>query len=157
MLAQPALSLVNSRFPIFLLLAAGLGHTGCGNGSGPAPGPACVSGLSVDCQPLYDPPTYATIFSRILQPTCAQGIGTCHTSDAAKAGLVFQDVDLSYSLLTGAVGGRARVIPGDPSCSLLVIRLESSDPTFRMPPGPTPLLESERCDIVQWIARGASR
>jgi hypothetical protein len=150
---------VKPRFPIFLLAAAGLGHAACGNSSAPGPdaGPACVTGLSADCKPLYDPPAYATIFSQILQPTCAQGVGTCHTGDAAKGGLIFQDADLAYSLLMGTVGGRARVIPGDPSCSLLLIRLESSDPTFRMPPGPTPLLESERCDIVQWIAQGAAR
>lgn len=117
----------------------------------------CVSGLSANCQPLFDPPTYDAIFSQIFHPTCAQGIGTCHTSDAAKAGLVFADADVAYSLLLGTVGGRARVNPGDPSCSLLMIRLESGDPTFRMPPGPTPLLESERCDIVQWIAQGAAR
>ena len=150
---------MKSRAATFLVVAAGLGHTGCGNSPAPVPdaGPACVSGLSTNCMPLYDPPAYATIFAQIFQPTCAQGIGTCHTNDAAKGGLIFQNVDFAYSLLLGTTGGRARVIPGDPSCSLLMIRLESSDPTFRMPPGPTPLLESERCDIVQWIAQGASR
>jgi hypothetical protein len=83
-------------------------------------------------------------------------MGTCHTADAAMAGLVLQDADQAYSLLLGQTG-RARVNPGDPACSLLVIRLESNDPTFRMPPGPTPLLESARCDILQWIANGAAR
>jgi hypothetical protein len=150
---------VTPRLSICALLAGGLGHMACGQGPA-APseaGSMCVSGLSVNCMPLYDPPAYATIFAQILQPTCAQGSGTCHTGDAVKGGLVFQDANLAYSLLLGTSDGRARVNPGDPSCSLLMIRLESSDPNFRMPPGPTPLLESERCDIVRWIAEGAAR
>jgi hypothetical protein len=100
---------------------------------------------------------YATIFDKILHPTCAAGTGTCHTADASKGGLVFEDADQAYALLLGTAGGRPRVTPRDPACSLLVIRLESPEATFRMPPGPDPLLESERCDIVQWIAEGAAR
>jgi hypothetical protein len=71
-------------------------------------------------------------------------------------GLVFENIDMSYALLLGQNGGKARVIPGDPACSLVVEKLESTDPTFRMPPG-TPLLPGEQCTIVQWIAQGAKR
>lgn len=117
----------------------------------------CVSGLSTACKPLYDPPAFSTIFDKILMPTCAQGMGTCHTSDAAMGGLVMEDADDTYARLLGQVDGRARVIPGDPSCSLLVERLEAKSSDVRMPPGPTPLDEAARCDIVQWIAMGAAR
>ncbi len=117
----------------------------------------CVSGLRTDCSPLYDPPVFTTIFTKILQPTCAQGMGTCHTSDAAMGGLVMEDIDDTYARLLGQVDGRARVNPGDPSCSLLVERLEANSPDVRMPPGPTPLDAAARCDIVQWIAMGAAR
>lgn len=118
---------------------------------------ACVSGLRTDCKPLYDPAVFPTIFAKILQPTCAQGMGTCHTSDAAMGNLVMEDADDTYARLLGQYDGRVRVKPGDPSCSLLVERLESNDSDFRMPPGPTPLDAAARCDIEQWIANGAAR
>jgi hypothetical protein len=54
-------------------------------------------------------------------------------------------------------GLSARVSPGDISCGALIQRLESSDPARRMPPGPTPLTEPQRCAIRQWIANGAER
>lgn len=84
-------------------------------------------------------------------------MGICHSADAGMGGLVFDEVDLAYDLLLGASGGHARVQPGDPSCSLLMIRLEGQTSDFRMPPGPTPLLAAERCAIAKWIAAGAER
>jgi hypothetical protein len=148
---------VTSRFLTFVIAIIVLEQGSCSSGGSGPTAPSCVTGLTADCKPLFDPPTYSSIFAQILQPTCAQGMGTCHTADAAMGGLVFQDPDQAYALLLGQGGGRARVNPGDPSCSLIIIRLESNDPTFRMPPGPTPLLESARCDMVQWIANGAAR
>jgi hypothetical protein len=121
------------------------------------PSKACVSDLVTDCSPLYDPPTFPVIFEKILRPTCAQGMGTCHTSDAAKGGLVMEDADTTYDRLLGELDQRARVKPGDPACSLLVERLEAPAADERMPPGPTPLSPAERCTIVLWIANGAER
>ncbi len=138
----------------------------CSNPAAPgaaASEPACVAGLSAACQPQYDPPTYATIFGSILRPTCASGTGTCHTSDAqaraATGGLVLEDVDQAYASLlgTGTEAGHARVIPGDPACSLIMKRLESTVPTYHMPPGPTSLSAGETCTIVKWISSGAAR
>lgn len=123
-------------------------------------GPACVGGLSPSCSPLYDPPAFATIQDKILRPNCATGSATCHTADAARGGLVFDgSADLSYRLLLGqgGAGGRSRVVPGDPGCSLLMKRLKSTDPSYHMPPGPTSLLDGELCTIVQWISQGAKR
>jgi hypothetical protein len=117
----------------------------------------CVDDLSLDCQPLHDPPTFDAIFDGTLHPTCASGHGTCHSGDAAKAGLVFEDPDDAYAALLGTAGGRARAIPGDPACSLLVERLSTSNERLRMPPGPTPLSGPELCTIVLWIADGAER
>jgi len=117
----------------------------------------CVANLSLDCKPLYDPPIYQTIFDRTLHPTCASGSGTCHTSDAAKGGLVFENADAAYALLLGTTDGRKRVLAGDPACSLVMIRLSSGDPAVHMPPGTTFLPDAERCAIAQWIAAGAKR
>jgi len=118
---------------------------------------SCVDDLALDCQPLHDPPTFDAIFDDTLHPTCASGAGTCHTDDGAKAGLVFEDRDTAYGLLLGTVDGRARVIPDDPACSLIVEKLSTSNKRLRMPPGPTPLSDPELCTIVLWIANGAER
>jgi hypothetical protein len=125
---------------------------GCGDS--PEAAASCVT-LDAECRPLYDPPTFPVIFERILHPTCAQGFGTCHTADARMAGLAFEDEDEAHALLLGESGTQARVLPANPECSLLMQRLASTDPSFRMPPGPTPLLDSELCAIGAWIRRGA--
>jgi len=123
----------------------------------PAPALSCVDGLTAECSPLYSPPDFTTLYTKILHPTCASGETTCHTEHAAKAGLVFEDEDESYGLLLGQVDGKKRVLPGDPGCSILMERLEVNDASLRMPPGPTPLSAGERCDFVQWIVNGAPR
>lgn len=133
----------------------GIGAVGCDDEQ--AREPPCVSNLSTNCRPLYDPPTFQAVYENTLHPTCGSGTGTCHTADAAKGGLVFEDPDAAYELLLGKLDGRARVIPDDPACSLLVKRLESSDPAFRMPPGTSPLPAAERCTVIRWIAQGAKR
>ncbi|HEY8080220.1 MAG TPA: c-type cytochrome domain-containing protein [Labilithrix sp.] len=120
---------------------------------GPAPDPPCVQDLPASCQPTYDPPTWSTIHAKILAPTCATGKGTCHTPDFAPNGLVLADADASYAML---LDGR-RVLPNNPSCSLLVKRLTSSDPSYRMPRGPTPLSAGDLCTITTWIANGAAK
>lgn len=139
----------------FLPLLAALlpaAYAGCGPSS-----PACVTDLSTSCAPLYAP-TFDNIFSRTLQPTCAQSGGVCHDATAAQGGLFFADADSAYQLLTESknADGITRVMPGDPGCSLVMEKLESSDPGFQMPPG-SQLSEAERCVFVQWIHDGAKR
>jgi len=130
--------------------------SGCG-ASEPSNDAACVTDLPATCAPQYSPTTFPVVFDKILRPTCASGRGTCHTSDARKGGLVFDDADESYALLLGQRDGRSRVRVGDPACSLLVERLRAPTPTTRMPPGPTALTEGEICTVTQWIAAGAKR
>ncbi len=138
-------------------LAALLVTSGLACSEPKAPADACVAGLSTTCRPLYDPPTFDTLFEKILKPSCAQGMGTCHTDDSAMGGLVMEDADTTYAALLGELDQRARVVPGDPACSLLVRRLEARSADERMPPGPTPLSAAERCNVVLWIANGAER
>ena len=147
---MPLLSVLRRTFAAALVVLAG-----CGGKH--ADTPACVTNLPKDCPLLYDPPTYATIYDKILHPTCAEGIASCHTADGAKGGLVFENADDAYALLLGMRDGRARVLPNDPSCSLIVIKTWSTDPNFRMPPGNMALPMPEFCDIEQWIAQGAQR
>jgi hypothetical protein len=123
-------------------------------GCGPSNG-TCVESLPAECAPLYTP-TFDQVFTRTLQPTCAQSGGVCHSADGAQGGLVFADADAAYALLLGKTDGKARVVAGDPACSLLVERIESADSTTVMPPG-SMLSAGERCAIETWIRDGAKR
>ena len=116
-----------------------------------------MAGLTTSCAATYAPPTFDTIFTNIFQPNCAVGTGTCHTSDFAAGGIVFADASHAYDTLLGADGGTPFVLPGDPGCSTLMKRLESNDPSYHMPRGPTFLSLADRCTIVQWIGEGAQR
>jgi hypothetical protein len=147
----------SALFCLTLCVGAGFIVLACGDDPADTPASQCLPALSADCRPLYDPPAFPVIFERILHPTCAQGMGTCHTADGAMGGLVFEDESDAYRRLLGEGGGRARVLPDEPECSVLLERLRSDDPGFRMPPGPTPLLDSELCTITQWILAGAER
>lgn len=118
-------------------------------------GAQCLDPLPLDCSPTFQP-TYEAFYENQLRSTCSAGGTTCHGPDGAMGGLVLSDMDQAYEYLLGGVDGRARVIPGQPECSLLMQRLESDDPTFVMPVG-SKLMEGERCAIRQWIANGAER
>jgi hypothetical protein len=76
--------------------------------------------------------------------------------DAAR-GLVLSEHDDAYDYLLGKIDGRKRVVPGKPECSILMQRLDTKDPAFRMPVGADPLSESDRCIVRQWIAMAARR
>lgn len=145
------------QLPAYGVLLAAPMLVSCSTPDEPAPGLACVEGLTPECSPLYTPPDFTTLYTKILHPSCATGLGTCHTTAGSKAGLVFEDEDESYGLLLGQIDGRKRVLPGDPGCSILMERLEVKNEDLRMPPGPLPLSEGERCDFVQWIVNGAPR
>jgi hypothetical protein len=140
---------------LFVPLAAVALIGACGSSSGSST-LACVPNLTATCDPLYTPATYPTLFAMTFQPTCATGVGTCHTADAAQGGLSFADEQQSYEELLGMNGANVRVVPGDPGCSLLMERLESTDPNVHMPKGPNSLPAAELCDVIQWIANGAT-
>jgi len=132
-------------------VASMIAMSGCGGPNAPAS--ACVP-IKTDCQPLYEPPTYPTLYEKIFKPTCASGMGTCHTADSKKGGLFFDDPAQAYQLLLGKTDGRARIVPSNPGCSLLAEKVASTDPLFRMPPG-NGLSAAELCDVMQWLGAGA--
>lgn len=143
-----------ASIPLRALLGAGLLvlSSGC---SSPDPAPGCVEGLDLACAPLYSP-TFDNVFTRTLQPTCAQAGASCHAAEGKQGGLAFDDPDSAYAELVGSASKQGVVVPGDPSCSALVERLETAEASRRMPPG-NPLSAAERCAIVQWIHDGAKR
>ena len=119
---------------------------------------SCVESLDLECTPAYAP-SFEAIYNNLLSKSCgAPGTGSvCHSAQGKQGGLNLADVEHSYESLLGVSGGRARVLPGDPTCSVLVARLESSDPTTRMPVGSAQLSVGERCVVRKWIAEGAAR
>ena len=112
----------------------------------------CVT-LNANCMPLFNPPTYGEIYTKVFQMTCATGMGTCHAADSRKGGLYFQDPTQAYALLMGS-DGRARVLPNNPGCSILAERLFASDRAVRMPPGGG-LDDATLCDFAKWLTAGA--
>ncbi len=120
-----------------------------------SPEGACVQGLDLSCQPLYEP-RFEEIFARTLQPGCGIGGASCHSTQGQQAGLVLAEVDAAHAALVGADGADSLVVPGDPACSELVRRIEAVDLARVMPPGAR-LSQGERCAIERWIAEGAAR
>jgi hypothetical protein len=119
----------------------------------------CLAPLDLDCSPSYHP-TFEQIHQRLIQSQCGVtgASGGCHGPESeGQGGLVLDDPDVAYEELLGISDGRARVVPGDPECSILVQRIESNDPSFRMPSRAARLPEGVRCAIRQWIANGAKR
>jgi hypothetical protein len=111
--------------------------------------PACVDIDYSGCALLY-PATYSQVWAQTLAPSCGGGGSACHETNTA---LRFQDPSETHQqLLDGGF-----VVAGDPACSHLLVRLESDDPSVRMPPGNTPIAEGARCSIATWIANGAAQ
>lgn len=102
------------------------------------------------CDPLYEP-TFDNLHRQTLLEKCAVAGGSCHASEGAASGIVYEDPEHAWHLLLD----RGLVIPNQPECSVLVHRLEA-DGSSSMPPG-APLSEAERCVVKLWVARGASR
>lgn len=115
---------------------------------------ACVE-VDLDCAELYEP-TFTNVYNNTLVPTCAPEGGACHGPTGAKGGIAYTDEDSAYDILLGNTDGRARVVPFDVECSLLVKRIESTRASKVMPPG-DPLGAAEKCAIEKWIANGALR
>ena len=126
--------------------------------------PECLEAAGpLECNPLYGlspegevRPSFADVLKNTLKPTCGSN-GACHRSDGAKGGLVLDDETTAHAaLLDNGSDGRPRVRPGDPRCGKLIVRLETPDKTWSMPPG-SPLDESTLCVIRHWISNGAPR
>lgn len=130
---------------------------------------ACCSGgdddaAQMECEPSPQPPCVANInanFESLHTNLFAQRCGTngagCHGANATQGNLVLTSADASYAALLGMDGTRSRVIAGDPTCSLLMQRLETEDAELRMPRGEAKLSEGLRCAVRQWIEEGAAR
>ena len=129
-------------------LLASLGRLACR--SDPPTSAACSS-IDLECTPPYEP-TFDEVFTRTLKPSCAKSGISCHGDAGRQRGLVFEEADTAYRLLTD----RGLVRPGDAVCSPVVVNVTSTDPFMRMPPA-MPLSAGEQCAIAHWIQNGAVR
>jgi hypothetical protein len=131
------------RWCLALLLAV---EAACGS---PQAQPECVT-VETSCAPLY-PPTFDNVYATTLAAKCGSDRVACHSNAGMKGGMSFQDLDTAYASLLAA--GEDRVIPGDPACSEMIIRVSATG-SAQMPPG-VDLSPEERCALVQWISAGA--
>ncbi len=104
-------------------------------------------------------PTLASIQAHVFSPVCA----ACHFP-AGPGPMPLDSEDASYQSLVGVdsncLPGTARVLPGDPSASFLVAKIEGQAGLCgdRMPPPPLSMLSNEEIAAIrQWIADGAPR
>jgi hypothetical protein len=132
-----------------ILLAACNGDDGEGTGS------ECLMQLDAECEPAFEP-TFDELYTRQIAPRCALGGGACHGSEEGQAGLSMMTADRAYDELLGLSGDRARVVPGNPECSVVMQRVESMDDDFVMPVKMR-MSPGQRCAMQRWIANGAER
>lgn len=106
------------------------------------------------CLPLYSP-TFEAVYTETLVKSCGVGGGSCHGPAGNQGGLTFDGEDASFVALLGEGDEGARVIPFDPECSPMMVRLQRHGMKGQMPPG-EPLSEAERCAVATWIRQGAT-
>lgn len=115
-------------------------------------------GLGSSYGSLEFPATYHGIASVFLAQLCTG----CHSGPSARKGLDLSAAE-AYDHLVGVPSserpGLARVEPGDPDLSYLIIKLEGSEKMTgkRMPRGRPPRASDELERLRSWIVRGAPR
>jgi len=115
--------------------------------------PECVEYELDGCMALY-PATYDQVWTQTLANGCAGAGSSCHAqpgSGGAVDGMVFVDPQASFDHMIA----EGLVVPGEPLCSPLFVRLATDDPAIRMPPGTNGISEGAKCSIGTWIANGA--
>jgi Planctomycete cytochrome C len=120
---------------------------GCSDDGGQ---PRCVT-VDPACTPRYEP-TFANVYANTLRDSCGSQSGVCHSAAGRRGGLSMESASVAFAELTDATTGR--VVPGDPSCSEMIVRLHGNGEGYLMPPG-AQLPAPERCAIERWIAAGA--
>ena len=95
-------------------------------------------------------------FEREIQPILAEHCSACHGVDGAsrQAGL---RLDTREGALAGGDSGPTAILPGNGAESLLIHRIQSSNPAAIMPPPETqnPLSDVQKALLERWIDAGA--
>jgi hypothetical protein len=104
--------------------------------------------LVAGCTETERPTSWSYVHATLIVPNCATA--SCHSREAAVAGLAFDDPDEAYDALIE----RRYVVPGDATSPLL--QLLRADERPRMPPD-APLPRADVDLVEAWIVRGAQR
>jgi hypothetical protein len=116
--------------------------------------PECIEYELDSCVALY-PATYDEVWTQTVENSCATQGTACHAGaeslGAEHGGLTFADPQATWEHLMA----EELVVPGDPLCSPLFVRLATDDPEILMPPGSSGLSPTAVCSIGTWIADGA--
>ena len=103
-----------------------------------------------------DTPMAKIDFARAIQPILADKCFACHGPDekTREAGL---RLDMRTAVLKPVESGAIAIVPGKPSESELIRRINSSEASERMPPDDSKksLTASEKELLTAWIAQGA--
>ena len=135
------------------LLALGVSVVACSGDDGDEL--KCVEQLATDCVPTFDP-TWDNVYANVVRQSCGGSGVSCHGPQGQGGGLELTSKDGAFASLLGDVDGRPRVLPNDPACSILIERLESTNPSRWMPAGASaPLPAGTRCAVQKWIEMGA--
>lgn len=110
--------------------------------------PRCIP-VETACQPLYVP-NFANVYNNTLDLGCGSDAVSCHSAQGRAGNMSFEDPATAHAALLAG-----RVIPGDASCSEMIVRAGSPGEDYQMPPGGDPLDERELCALVQWVDQGA--
>lgn len=112
------------------------------------PPPECtLVPIDTNCAPLYMP-TFDNVYANTINIGCGSKSGACHSARGDGDMNLSDPATAHASLLDG------RVVPGDPTCSEMIVRTHGLGEDYQMPQGAA-LGASERCALVKWVAAGA--
>ncbi|MBI1849306.1 MAG: PSD1 domain-containing protein [Planctomycetes bacterium] len=121
----------------------------------PTPEPAASA--PPKAEPVAAAPLEPVRYDRDVRPILSDRCFKCHGPDSAKRQ---KDLRLDVAEIATAVrGDHAAIVPGHPEASAMWRRVNSDDPSVRMPPPDSnkrPLSADEREIVRRWIAEGAT-
>jgi Planctomycete cytochrome C len=134
-----------------LFVVSTLAVLACTAGCPSTPPPECKV-ADTDCAPGYVP-TFTNVYNNSIKEGCGSTRSNCHSASNQAGSLSFETQDVAYAALLDAT--KRHVVPGDPGCSELIVRVDSPGEDYQMPPG-DPLSAPARCALIQWVLQGAN-
>ncbi len=105
-----------------------------------------------DAEPEEDP--RLTFFRNEVEPIFVNHCWKCHNAKRAKRSGKLNQMSIA-NLLAGGRSGEPAVVPGDPSSSMIILKVRHEDEDERMPPMGEALSEEQISVLERWIAQGA--